>query len=56
VEAPGRDIVDGIGLLLGEAERMVLAGYKSGAADLVTTMQRTIGSGDDCALVVIWRS
>lgn len=56
VEAPGRDIDDGIGLLVGEAERMVLAGYKAGAPELVTTMQRTVGSGDDCALVIIWRS
>jgi stage II sporulation SpoE-like protein len=56
VEAPGRDIDDGIGRLLGEAERMVVTGYKAGAPDLVTTMQRTVGSGDDCALVLIWRS
>jgi hypothetical protein len=56
VEAPGQDIDDGIGLLLGEAERMVVTGYKAGAPELVSTMQRTIGSGDDCALVVIWRT
>jgi hypothetical protein len=56
VEAPGQDIDDGIGLLLGEAERMVVTGYKAGAPELVTAMQRTIGSGDDCALVLIWRS
>ena len=57
VEAPGRDIDDGIGLLLGEAERMVVAGYRAGAPELVTTMQRILGSGsDDCALVIIWRS
>jgi hypothetical protein len=56
VEAPGRDIDDGIARLLGEAERLVVAGFKSGAGDLVTTMQRTIASGDDCALVLIWRS
>jgi hypothetical protein len=56
VEAPGRDIDDGIARLLGEAERLVVAGFKTGAADLVTTMQRAINSGDDCALVLIWRS
>jgi hypothetical protein len=56
VEAPGRDIDDGIARLLGEAERLVVAGFKTGAAELVTTMQRTIASGDDCALVLIWRS
>src|ERR1700761_4168676 len=56
VEAPGRDIDDGIARLLGEAERLVVAGFKTGAPELVTTMQRTIASGDDCALVLIWRS
>ncbi|HVT67641.1 MAG TPA: PP2C family protein-serine/threonine phosphatase [Trebonia sp.] len=56
VEAPGRDIDDGIARLLGEAERLVVAGFKSGVSELVTTMQRTVASGDDCALVLIWRS
>jgi hypothetical protein len=55
VEAPGQDIDDGIARLLGEAERLVVAGFKSGAPELVSTMQRTVASGDDCALVVIWR-
>jgi hypothetical protein len=55
VEAPGRDIDEGIARLLGEAERLVVAGFKTGAPELVTTMQRTVGSGDDCALVLIWR-
>lgn len=56
VEAPGRDIDEGIARLLGEAERLVVAGFRTGATDLVTTMQRTVASGDDCALVLIWRS
>jgi hypothetical protein len=56
VEAPGRDIDEGIHRLLGEAERLVVAGFKTGAAELVTTMQRTVASGDDCAMVLIWRS
>jgi general stress protein CsbA len=56
VEAPGRDIDDGIARLLGEAERLVVAGFKTGAPELVTAMQRSIASGDDCALVLIWRS
>jgi hypothetical protein len=56
VEAPRRDIDEGIERLLGEAERMVVTGFKTGAPELVTTMQRAIGSGDDCALVVIWRT
>jgi hypothetical protein len=56
VEAPGRDIDDGIARLLGEAERLVVAGFRTGAPDLVTTMQRAVASGDDCALVLLWRS
>jgi hypothetical protein len=56
VEARRKDIDEGIERLLGEAERMVVAGFKTGAPDLVTAMQRAIGSGDDCALVVIWRT
>jgi serine phosphatase RsbU (regulator of sigma subunit) len=56
VEAPGRDIDSGISGLLGEADRMVVAGFKAGAEPLVQSMQRDIGSSDDCALVLIWRS
>jgi Stage II sporulation protein E (SpoIIE) len=56
VEAPGRDIDAGIDKLLGEAEQLVTKGFQTGAADLVTTLQRDVGSSDDCALVLIWRS
>ena len=56
VEAPGRDIDEGIARLLGEADRLVVSGFRSGAPELVSTMQRAVGSGDDCALVLIWRS
>src|ERR1700761_2771854 len=56
VEAPRQDIDEGIQRLLGEAQRLVIDGFRKGAPDLVTTMQRTVNSGDDCALVVIWRS
>ena len=56
VEAPRQDIDEGIQRLLGEAQRLVIDGFRTGAPDLVTTMQRTVNSGDDCALVVIWRS
>lgn len=56
VEAPRRDIDEGIERLLGEAERLVVAGFRAGAPDLVTSMQRAINSADDCALVVIWRT
>src|ERR1700734_3226454 len=56
VEAPRQDIDEGIQRLLGEAQRLVIDGFRKGAPELVTTMQRTVNSGDDCALVVIWRS
>ena len=56
VEAPRQDIDEGIQRLLGEAQRLVIDGFRSGAPDLVTTMQRTVNSGDDCALVIIWRT
>jgi stage II sporulation SpoE-like protein len=56
VEAPRRDIDEGIERLLGEAERLVVNGFRTGAPELVTTMQNTVASGDDCALVIIWRT
>jgi hypothetical protein len=56
VEAPGRDIDSGISGLLGEADRMVITGFKDGAPKLVQAMQKEIGGNDDCALVLIWRS
>jgi hypothetical protein len=56
VEAPRQDIDEGIQRLLGEAQRLVVDGFRTGAPDLVTTMQRTVSSGDDCALVLVWRS
>ena len=56
VEARRQDIDEGIDRLLGEAERLVMVGFKTGVPDLVTTMQRAINSSDDCALVLIWRS
>jgi hypothetical protein len=55
VEAPRQDIDEGIERLLGEAERLVVAGFGTGAPDLVSAMQRAVGSADDCALVIIWR-
>jgi hypothetical protein len=56
VEAPGQDIDAGIDRLLGEAQRLVATGFRSGAPELVTVLQRAVGSADDCALVLIWRS
>jgi hypothetical protein len=57
VEAPGQDIDEGIGRLLGEAERMVVTGFGPGAPALVTAMQQGLGgTNDDCAFVLIWRT
>jgi Stage II sporulation protein E (SpoIIE) len=56
VESSGRDIDAGTDRLLGEAERMLTTGFKAGAPALVTAMQRAIGSADDCALILIWRT
>jgi hypothetical protein len=56
VESPGRDIDAGTDRLLGEAERRLTRDFRTGAPALVTAMQEQIGSGDDCALVLIWRS
>jgi hypothetical protein len=56
VESPGRDIDAGTDRLLGEAERRLTKDFRTGAPALVTAMQQQIGSGDDCALVLIWRS
>src|SRR5271165_6007587 len=55
VEAPGRDIDAGTDRLLGEAERMVPGGFKTGAPALVSALQRTGPGADDCALVLLWR-
>ncbi|PRX96203.1 PP2C family protein-serine/threonine phosphatase [Allonocardiopsis opalescens] len=54
VEAPGKDIDAGIDRLLGSADRMVAAGFRRGAAQLVAELGK--GQHDDCAAVVIWRS
>jgi hypothetical protein len=56
VESPGRDIDAGTDHLLGEAERMLATGFRTGAPALVATMQREMGGADDCALVLIWRT
>ena len=56
VEAPGRDIDYGTDRLLGEADRLVASGFLTGAADLVRVMQTGAGTGDDCALALIWRT
>jgi hypothetical protein len=53
VEAPGRDLSVGIDRLLGEAERLVPRGFRSGAHQLVEGVDAD--DSDDCGLVLIWR-
>ncbi|WP_084961222.1 PP2C family protein-serine/threonine phosphatase [Thermoactinospora rubra] len=54
IEQPGRDIDAGLDRLLGEAERLLPAGFRDGARALVNAMS-TGTADDDCALVLIWR-
>ncbi|MEV8632586.1 PP2C family protein-serine/threonine phosphatase [Streptosporangium sp. NPDC051023] len=53
IEQPGRDIDSGLDRLLGEAERLLPSGFRSGAHNLVASM--SAGHNDDCALILIWR-
>ncbi len=53
VEIPGRDLSVGIDKLVGEAERLITAGFRHGARRLVDAVAP--GESDDCALVMIWR-
>ncbi|MEV4092391.1 PP2C family protein-serine/threonine phosphatase [Streptosporangium saharense] len=53
IEQPGRDIDAGLDRLLGEAERLLPSGFRSGARSLVASM--SAGHNDDCALILIWR-
>jgi len=53
VEAPRRDLSDGIDWLQGQAERLVTSGFGNGARTLVDA----VGSNDDDrALIMLWRS
>jgi hypothetical protein len=57
VEAAGTDIDTGIGRLLGEADRMVTAGFGGTAlARLADAMGNGRQAPDDRALVLIWRT
>ena len=56
VEVPGRDIDVGIDRLLGEADRVVTAGFSGGAARMMQALQEGAGATDDRGLVLIWRA
>jgi hypothetical protein len=54
IEEPGRDILEGLDRLLGEAERLVTKGFRHGARKLIDVVAKDVG--DDRALVMIWRT
>lgn len=53
VEKPDRDISAGLDRLLGEAERLVMAGFEDGADRLMLAVSDT--ESDDRACVLVWR-
>ncbi len=56
IEQPGLDIDLGIDRLLGEADRLVVAGLRNGAANLIRALAENTGGMDDRAVVLIWRT
>ena len=53
VETPQRDVEDGIDKLQGEAERLVMGGFRHGARKLIDAVPES--DVDDRALVLLWR-
>ncbi|NDL58809.1 PP2C family protein-serine/threonine phosphatase [Phytoactinopolyspora mesophila] len=53
VEAPRRDLADGIDKLQGEAERLVTKGFRDGARKLIDAVASS--DADDRALLLLWR-
>lgn len=54
VEAPRRDLSDGIDKLQGEAERLVARGFRDGAKKLISAVASS--DDDDRALLLLWRT
>ncbi len=54
VEAPRRDLADGIDKLQGEAERLVARGFRHGARKLIDAVASS--DADDRALLLLWRT
>ncbi|NEE01559.1 PP2C family protein-serine/threonine phosphatase [Phytoactinopolyspora halotolerans] len=54
VEAPRRDLSDGIDKLQGEAERLVTRGFRNGAHRLIDAVASS--ENDDRALLLLWRT
>ncbi|AXI77568.1 PP2C family protein-serine/threonine phosphatase [Peterkaempfera bronchialis] len=53
VEAPGRDLSEGMDRLMGEADRLVAGGFRNAAWRLIETVAKDVN--DDRALLLIWR-
>ena len=53
VEAPGRDLSEGMDRLMGEADRLVPGGFQGGAWRLIETVAKDVN--DDRALLMVWR-
>nr|WP_246211375.1 PP2C family protein-serine/threonine phosphatase [Phytoactinopolyspora alkaliphila] len=54
VEAPRRELTDGIDKLQGEAERLVTRGFRDGAGRLIDAVASS--DDDDRALLLLWRT
>ncbi|WP_026875243.1 PP2C family protein-serine/threonine phosphatase [Jiangella gansuensis] len=54
VEAPRRDLSDGIDKLQGEAERLIAKGFRDGAKKLIDAVASS--DADDRALLLLWRT
>jgi hypothetical protein len=54
IETPGRDLEMGIDRMLGEAERLVTAGFRQGARRLINGVPS--GENDDRAVLLLWRN
>ncbi len=53
VEAPGRDLSEGMDRLMGEADRLVAGGFGGAAVRLIETVAKDIN--DDRAVLLFWR-
>lgn len=54
VEAPGRDLSEGMDRLMGEADRLVAGGFGGAAGRLIETVAKDIN--DDRAVLLLWRT
>jgi serine phosphatase RsbU (regulator of sigma subunit) len=53
VEAPGRDLTEGMDRLMGEADRLMGLSFAGSAWRLIETVARDLN--DDRALLLVWR-